>query len=119
MSKVIGNLERLEAKVREIPLLERLKMAENIIGKMCSEQRPPRMSVPVQPDDEDFFILTTLTDATDQIEKQKQRIAELVAGILPVNLDVSRVMLYWKQRAEEAESKLQEKQVEQSHQQTQ
>jgi hypothetical protein len=29
---------------------------------MCSEGRPPKMSIPVQWNDDDFFICTTLRD---------------------------------------------------------
>ena len=58
--------EKLEAMVRAIPLCERIVMCQVMIGKMCSEGRPPKMSVPVQWDDEDFFIVTTLGDITQR-----------------------------------------------------
>jgi hypothetical protein len=53
----------LENRVRETPLLERLENSAAMIGKMCSEGRPPKMSIPVAHYDEDFFICTTLRDA--------------------------------------------------------
>ena len=58
----------LEAKVREIPLTERLKQAQEMIGKMCSELRCPKMSIPVRWNDEDFFISTTIKDALEILE---------------------------------------------------
>ena len=55
--------EKFEAKVRETDLLTRLEECQRRIGKMCSEGRPPKMSIPLQWDDDDFFICTTLRDA--------------------------------------------------------
>lgn len=55
--------EKLEEQVREQDLLTRLELCQRMIGKMCSEGRPPKMSIPVQSQDEDFFICTTLRDA--------------------------------------------------------
>ena len=54
--------EDLEVMVRAIPLHDRITMCQVMIGKMCKEGRPPKMSIPVQWDDEDFFIVTTLSD---------------------------------------------------------
>lgn len=66
--------EMLEARVRETPLLDRLKGCRQRIGKMCSEGRPPRMCIPVQHDDDDFFISTTLADAQAAVEAlQRER----------------------------------------------
>jgi hypothetical protein len=53
----------LEARVRETDLLTRLVESAEMIGKMCKAGRPPKMTIPVQPTDEDFFICTTLRDA--------------------------------------------------------
>lgn len=53
----------LEARVRETPLEERLRDCITRIAVMCSESRPPRMSIPVEWRDDDFFITTTLEDA--------------------------------------------------------
>lgn len=60
-----------EEKVRETPLLERLEKAGQMIGDMCCNHRPPKMSIPVQPTDEDFFIGTTLQDAAIEIGELK------------------------------------------------
>jgi hypothetical protein len=55
-------LDKLQAEVRETPLSERLERCRSMIGKMCSEGRPPKMSIPVRSEDEDFFISTTIQD---------------------------------------------------------
>lgn len=55
--------EDLQNRIREIPLLERLDKCLEMLGKMCSELRPPKMSIPVQWYDEDEYISTTLQDA--------------------------------------------------------
>lgn len=55
--------DELEARIREQDLLTRLELCQSMIGKMCSEGRPPKMSIPVQHSDEDVFICTTLRDA--------------------------------------------------------
>ena len=51
--------------------LERLKLASEMIGRMAHDQRPPKMSIPVQPYDEDIFITVTLADAAEAIEGKK------------------------------------------------
>lgn len=53
----------LLARVRATPLIERLDKARSMIGKMCAEGRPPKMTIPVHHEDEDFFICTTIKDA--------------------------------------------------------
>ncbi len=60
--------EELKARVREIPLLKRLEECHRMIGEMCSEGRRPRMSIPVQWYDEDFYIGTTLDDAAEIVK---------------------------------------------------
>ena len=55
--------EQLEARVRKTDLLVRLEECQRRIAKMCSEHRGPKMTIPVQWDDDDFFICTTLRDA--------------------------------------------------------
>ena len=55
--------EQLEALVREEDLMTRLEKCQSMIGKMCSEGRCPKMSIPVRHTDEDFYICTTLRDA--------------------------------------------------------
>ena len=64
----MSRAEQLEEQVRKTPLLARLRMCRSMVGKMCSEGRPPKMSIPVRPEDEDFFISTTLQDAIALIE---------------------------------------------------
>jgi hypothetical protein len=59
--------EKLKARIREIPLKERAKMCRKMIGGMCAKGRPPKMTVPVQWDDEDFFITTTLSDLEEAL----------------------------------------------------
>ena len=58
----MATCEELEAEIRVIPLCDRITMCQVMIGKMCTEGRPPKMSIPAQWDDEDFFIITTLAD---------------------------------------------------------
>lgn len=54
----------LEQRVRESGgLLERLEDCRRRIGKMCSERRGPRMSIPVEWNDDDYFICLTIKDA--------------------------------------------------------
>lgn len=72
--------QELESRVRETPLRERLKECRRRIGKMCSESRGPRMTIPVQWDDDDFYIALTIEDAlealkdnADRIQKQKSK----------------------------------------------
>ena len=60
---MLERAEELKQRVRETPLSERLTDARRRIGKMCSEGRPPHMTIPVQYDDDDFYISTTLSDA--------------------------------------------------------
>ena len=56
--------EELEKRVRDSgSLVERLDKCHEMIGKMCKEGRPPKMTIPVQWHDEDFFISVTLQDA--------------------------------------------------------
>lgn len=59
--------DNLKARVREIPLLDRLNQCRDRIGKMCSERRGPRMCIPVNWDDDDFFISVTLEDAAEAL----------------------------------------------------
>lgn len=60
--------EELEKQIREIYLVPRLKLCTKMIGKMCAGRRPPKMSIPVQWDDEDIFIITTIKDAIAKME---------------------------------------------------
>ena len=72
--------DELEARVRETPLSERLSDCRKRIGKMCSEGRPPRMCIPVQWDDDDFYISTTLADAQRALDAEREKVKELVAN---------------------------------------
>lgn len=72
----MSSLDELEEKVRQSgSLVERLNACRDRIGKMCSERRPPSMTIPVQWSDDDFFIDTTLKDA--------------IAAYLPVVADLA------------------------------
>jgi len=62
-------LENLQTLVRETPLLERLNKCRDMIAGMCSEHRPPKMSIPVQWYDEDFYINLTLRDAESALKR--------------------------------------------------
>ena len=56
--------DELKQRVRESgTLTERLESCRERIGKMCKEGRPPKMTIPVQWCDDDFFISVTLQDA--------------------------------------------------------
>lgn len=63
--------KQLQEQIRQTPLTERLAMAKQMIAKMCSQKRPPAMSIPVQATDEDIFISTTLTDAIEALTKNE------------------------------------------------
>ena len=65
--KNMSTLDDLLKRLREIPLDDRLKKSRRMIGKMCSEGRPPKMTIPVHWDDEDFFISNTIKDALEII----------------------------------------------------
>ncbi len=58
----------LLGKLRLIPLEERLNACRVLVAKMCSEARPPRMTIPVRWDDEDFFICNTVKDAVEMLK---------------------------------------------------
>lgn len=61
--------EDLVKQVRDsAPLLDRLDTCHEMIGQMCKNGRPPKMTIPVRWDDEDFFIATTLEDAREYIK---------------------------------------------------
>jgi hypothetical protein len=64
----LDTYRKLQSLVRQIPLGERLQRSRQMISKMCSERRPPRMSIPVHHMDEDIFIITTLADASELLE---------------------------------------------------
>ena len=52
-------------------LIERLTELQSRIGKMCSERRGPRMSIPVDPiRDDDVFICDTIRMAKDALKSR-------------------------------------------------
>ena len=60
--------QQLIQKVRNSgTLLERIDEAGRRIWKMCSDGRGPKMSIPVQATDDDFYICQTLEDAKSAI----------------------------------------------------
>ena len=59
--------EDLAKKIRKTPLKERLQMCRKMIGKMCGQGRPPKMTIPVHWEDEDVFISVTLKDAEEAL----------------------------------------------------
>lgn len=61
-------MDKIQQEIRKRPLGNRLKKSIEMISAMCSNERPPKKSVPVQPTDEDVFVTTTLLDAIDLIE---------------------------------------------------
>lgn len=69
----------LKARVRKTPLGERLAECRRRIGKMCSERRGPRMTIPAEHDDDDFYICTTLEDARDE-NARLRRVVEAAAS---------------------------------------
>lgn len=75
--------EILEARVRNTPLEERLKDCQKRIGNMCAELRGPKMSIPVEHYDDDFYINTTLADAQAAIAALQARVQELEAIKIP------------------------------------
>ena len=62
------SFEEIDKKVVEsAPLLERLDDCMSRIGKMCSERRPPKMTIPVHWNDDDVFIVATIKEAVEQL----------------------------------------------------
>lgn len=60
-------LEELNQQIRQsAPLLDRIQECKRRIGEMCSEGRPPKMTIPVQWNDDDMFITETLDEAAEQ-----------------------------------------------------
>lgn len=60
--------EEYEQRVRDSDLLEvRLDKCHTMIGNMCKERRPPKMTIPLQWSDEDFYISVTIADAIKEL----------------------------------------------------
>lgn len=73
----LEELARLKAPVDVAGLVERLRAAEAMIGAMCSDGRPPKMSIPAQPDrDEDIVICDTMEAARTALESLAAQLAE-------------------------------------------
>ena len=68
--------EALNARVRETPLVERLQDCAKRIGAMCSDGRGPRMSIPPEHYDDDFYICVTVEDARERIAAIDSQLAE-------------------------------------------
>ena len=101
--------EALRKRVRETPLHERLKECEKYIAAMCAERRPPRMTIPLQHYDEDFYLYTTLADAQATIAALQARVRELeewVQDQSTANLETMRHTDEMQSRALEAEQQL-------------
>ncbi len=62
--KLIALIERL----RKTPLTVRLDKSYKMMAKIFAENRRPRMSIPTQYDDEDFYIAQTLVDAAEAMK---------------------------------------------------
>jgi hypothetical protein len=58
----LEKLYALREEVRRRPLVDRLQQCTEMVGRLCSEKRPPLMSVPVQAEDEDVVLSVTLED---------------------------------------------------------
>lgn len=64
-------------------VLERIIKCQAIVGDICRDGRPPRMSIPVQPDDEDVFISDTLNMARDEITALRNLLGHAKQDIRP------------------------------------
>lgn len=63
-------LNKLQLKIQQIPLLERLDQCTKIVERICREGRPLKMSIPAQATDEDMLLIQTLEDAKDKLRSQ-------------------------------------------------
>jgi hypothetical protein len=73
----MNSQEKLEWEIRQTPLHLRIDQSIKMIGDMCADGRPPYMSIPVRPTDEDEFIVTTLKDALEAIRYYASRMPEI------------------------------------------
>ncbi len=92
-------MDEIEEKIRRISLAERLERSLKIVKSIASDGRDLRMSVPVQPTDEDVFLVTTLSDATRELERQKLEIKylrQLICGEMTIaNADIDLMFEDW------------------------
>lgn len=66
----MNTLQDLETSVRtSAPLADRLKDCMARISQMCGDGTPPRMTIPVHWNDDDFFITTTLKEAVIDVKR--------------------------------------------------
>lgn len=61
------SVRKIKEQARQGKIESRIEKAHKMIGAMCAEGRPPRMSVPVQGTDEDQFISILLDDLLEMI----------------------------------------------------
>ena len=92
-------MDEIEEKIRKIPLPQRLEKSLKIVKSIASEGRDLRMSIPVQPTDEDVFLVTTLSDATRELERQElqfQYLRQLICGEMTIaNADIDAMFEDW------------------------
>ena len=69
--------DELKERIRQQPLNDRLEESRRRIGDMCSKGRCPKMTIPVQYDDDDFYINTTLSDAQATIAALEETILKM------------------------------------------
>ena len=79
--------DELKERIRQQSLNDRLEESRRRIGDMCSKGRCPKMTIPVQHDDDDFYINTTLADAQETIAALQARVRELEARCQRAPLD--------------------------------
>ena len=85
--------ETLEARVRETPLVDRLKECQQRIGNMCAELRGPKMSIPVEYYDDDFYICTTLADAQATVEALQAQLEQEREKVKGLEKEVERLRI--------------------------
>ena len=101
--------DELKERIRQQSLNDRLEESRRRIGDMCSKGRCPKMTIPVQHDDDDFYINTTLADAQETIAALQARVRELeqwVQDQSTANLETMRHVDEMQSRAMDAESQL-------------
>lgn len=72
---------KLQEKIREEPLIERLKRSRAIIGELCRDIRLPKISIPAQHTGEDIFITTTIQDAIAELSSEAVQISIIKASL--------------------------------------
>lgn len=66
----------VKKQARTFGVEKRIEMAHSMIGKMCAEGRPPKMSIPVQGTDEDVFITVLLSDLREMIRPLQKLLSD-------------------------------------------